>query len=203
MTDDKFRPVSLIWIILAVIMLVIFIDTAWASGNDIDTTATSDASGVLNNSVRDSSTAYGVGGSDADINNCRYTAGGLTIQWTHKDKLCWGMELIRAGYVDTGVLVVCKTWIGDLYSDLVACQAAMVQKYEPVVVEEAVDDDEEDYHEEFEQAQQAYQENLGELEGRVVRLESRRPAQQVTREVIQQPFLSDEKRAKLKAVLDQ
>ena len=192
MTDDKYRPVSLIWLIVIAVLIVFFINTSWATYPDVE----------QNNTEK--STAWGIGGSDADINDCRFTEGGLTIQWTRKDKFCQAMELIRLGYVDTGVLAICtKTWIGELYNDLAACQAAMVQKYAPVVVEETVDDDDEDYHEEIEQAQQAYANNLAELESRVASVESRRQTAQVTREIIQQPFLSDEKRAKLQAVLDE
>ncbi len=64
----------------------------------------------------------------------------------------------------------------------------MVQKYAPVVVEEVeIDGDDEDYHEEIEQAQQAYAEKVVELESRVAAVETASkatPKLQVIRETI-------------------
>ena len=51
--------------------------------------------------------------------------------------------------------------------------------------------------------QQAYEEDLAELEGRMARVEAKKQAPRVTRQIVQQPFLSDEKKAKLQAVLDE
>ena len=160
-------------------------------------------SSALSNSVS-GDRAYAIGGSDADINNCRFTEGGLTIQWTRKDKFCQALKLIELGYVDTGVLAICtKTWIGKLYSDLAACQGALVAKYAPVVVAEPVSladsDEDDDYHEDQMMLFEDLQAKVRNLEQDYEKQMQAPP--QVIRRTVQQPYLSAEKKAKLREVV--
>ena len=197
----KSNPIFIAYLLIIVAVFIFLVTPVRASG-DCKGQSCNSGGGVSveagsNVTTKDSSRAFGVGGADYDIGQCRYHVGLLTAAWTHINEFCQGMELIRAGLVDAGVLHICKqTKIGKNYSDLQACRASLIVKQEPVVVVEEPESDEED-----EAIHQAYAENLAELESRVARVESRR--QTTTREVIQQPFLSDEKRAKLQAVLDE
>ena len=78
--------------------------------------------------------SYGVGGSDYDIGQCMYHAGGLTIAIGFRNKFCEGMDMIRSGMVAAGVLHICKqTKIGRNYDNLKDCKdgLAIVYIYPP------------------------------------------------------------------------
>jgi len=192
MTDDKYKPIPLVALVFVAIIIVFFINTAWGGGTDIEQETEVSVSG-------DSSKAFGVGGADYDIGQCRYHVGLLTAAWANINEFCQGMELIRAGMVHAGALHIClQSKVGRNYDNLESCMGDF--DVTPVIdtsVQDEADDEENEYAEQLEQQQQIHAEDLAELESRVARVESRRPAT-VKREIIQQPFLSDEKRNALR-----
>ena len=200
---EKNNPISLLFFLLAVLAVVAFMSPTWA-GDNHNSDSTVDASSIVSNSVSDSSRSFGIGGSDYDIGrgSCVYHVGGLTFAFSVIDEFCQGMDLIRAGMVEAGRLHICtQSKVGNNYATVQECKddlfVMVVSVDKPVAMPEP-DDDDEDYREEIQQTQQVYQENLAELESRVVRMESRRQAKP---QVIQQPFLSDAKKAALREVV--
>lgn len=76
--------------------------------------------------VVNSGRSIGIGGADYDIGrgSCKFHVGGLTFAIARTDEFCEGMEMIRAGMVDAGILHLCKqSKVGKNYVDLEDCQA--------------------------------------------------------------------------------
>lgn len=190
------RNPALVILILASLTFVALISVAWG-----DDGHGHDHGGDSAVNVKDSSRAIGVGGADYDIGrgSCKFHVGGLTVAIARTDEFCEGMEMIRAGLVEAGILHLCKqSKVGENYSTLEDCQSGLEVTTNLILTETELvveDKDDEDHHE--------VETYLAELESRMAAVESRRQTTRVTREIIQQPFLSDEKRAKLQAVLDE
>jgi len=76
------------------------------------------------------SRSIGIGGSDYDIGQCMYHSGGLTFAIGFRNKFCEGMDMIRSGMVDAGVLHICKqTKIGRNYKTLKDCKDGLAIVY--------------------------------------------------------------------------
>jgi len=199
----RMPSLSTLFFLLATAIVIFLMSPAWADDDHYNlrgSTSLSQSSALSNSGDK----SFAIGGSDADIAGCRFTEGGLTIQWTRKDKFCQALKLIELGYVDTGVLAICtKTWIGKLYSDLAACQGALVAKYAPVVVAEPVSladsDEDDDYHEDQMMLFEDLQAKVRNLEQDYEKQMQAPP--QVIRRTVQQPYLSAEKKAKLREVV--
>ncbi len=199
MSDSKNNPVSLVFFLLVVFFLMLLVVPALADdghGHNDDTDVALDS--VVNNAIKGGSThTFSLSGSDADINQCRYTVGAVTVQWTRNNPWCEAMDLVRMGFIDAGVQHFCKnTSVRDNYVTEPKCIDGMVQMVaaepEPIVIEPDDDEDDDARYDAFASEMRA-------------EFDALKDAQQprVTRQVIQQPFLSDEKRAKLQAILDE
>ncbi len=201
MTNSKHNPISLIFIFLAAFFIVLLVAPVWADnphhnddGGDTDVSLDS----VVNNVIRGGSThTFSLSGSDADINQCRYTVGAVTAQWTRNNPWCEAMDLIRMGFVDAGVLKFCTmTSVGESYPNLRACQAGMIRtvkaKPEPVVIEPD-DDEDDDRYEQLAQQLAAVQVEQQQVQQQM----QQRPT--VRREII--PYLSEDKKAKLREAI--
>ncbi len=196
MSDSKNNPVSLILFLLVVFFLMLLVVPALASGPDVEQEVTTGDVSV----VGDKSSAFAVGGADYDIGrgSCKFHWGGLTFAISNNDEFCQGMELIRAGFLDAGILHICKqTDVGRNYKTLADCQTGMAQvepttNQLPIETELVIDEDDED--------DDRY-EKLAEQLAVVQEQQQIQARPQVTRQVIQQPYLSDEKKAKLREAI--
>jgi len=194
--------IPLIFFLLGVAIILFLAAPVWSTdyGHDSDSTVTT--SSVLNNSVRDSSRSFGLGAGDVDINDCYRSWSVILYQDSKVNKLCLADRQIAQGLYEAGARTRCsvRSVVKD-YDNFDHCVRlnTVVIYVAPAPAPEAnfeEEEAEEEWREEQMQMQQDYDERIAVLEQR-----SSRP--RVTREVIQQPFLSDEKRAKLQAVLDE
>ena len=95
-----------------------------------DTILTGGDNTASNTASISGSRSIGIGGSDYDIGQCMYHSGGLTFAIGFRNKFCEGMDMIRSGMVDAGVLHICKqTKIGRNYDSLEDCKAGLVISY--------------------------------------------------------------------------
>lgn len=110
-------------IVLASISLV---NVAYAQGDHKCQGNSCNNNGTPASVVVKSGRSIGVGGADYDIGrgSCKFHVGGFTVAIARTDKFCEGMEMIRAGMVDAGILHLCKqSKVGKNYTDLKDCQA--------------------------------------------------------------------------------
>jgi len=132
------RRTSLIFILLIAAMLIMLFAPVYADshkcqgghncneGGDVIV----DLVGGDNTAVISGGRSYGVAGSDYDIGQCMYHAGGLTIAIGFRNKFCEGMDMIRSGMVAAGVLHICKqTKIGRNYDTLKDCKNGLAIVY--------------------------------------------------------------------------
>ena len=190
----KTDPFTLIFFFLAVATLVFFMAPAQAGKEHHN--ADVDVSSVVSSSDR----AFGIGGGDIDINDGYRSYSYLfgLVQETRSNPLEVARQLMAEGNYEAAAYLRCQPWgIYRAYGGKNECIAMLSKVPAVIVVPDVVDDFDED-EDEYREMQQAYEENLAEFEGRVARLESRK---QVTRQVIQQPYLSDEKKAALREVV--
>lgn len=110
-------------------------------------TQSNDMNNQTAGSIKGSNT-IAVAGGDHDIGQCRYHVGGLTVAWTRNNEFCEGMELIKAGFIEAGVIHICKqTDVGKNYLSEFACINGMTRVVTPPsvgdVMEDIPDEDEE------------------------------------------------------------
>ncbi len=190
--DRKNDPVSLIFFLLgvAIVLILAFPGIVHATGTDIEQKVETTVKG---------SNSIGVGGADYDLasGTCRVHHGGFTVAIATFDEYCQGMGLIDRGMVDAGIRHICEqSPVGENYSTYQACDDELHKVLAPTVNVTPPDEPDKD-DEDYRQQQQTY---LAELESRMARVES---ARQTPRQIIQQPYLSDEKKAKLRAEIEQ
>ncbi len=199
------RKISLISFLLGMAILIFMAAPVWASGdckghscNEPGTDITVNPSSVLNNSVRDSSSSYGFGAGDVDINDCYRSYSVILYQDTKVNKLCLADQQIAQGLYEAGARTRCsiRSVVKD-YDDFKHCvQLNTVVAYKPPPPPPPTVDKDED------EDDGRIQELEAQVAGLVNDYEQQMQAPpQVTRQTIHQPFLSDEKRAKLAAVL--
>lgn len=127
--------------VLCVIVFDVHADPEVLQSNDMNNSANSGSLEVITKS-------YGLSGSDMDIGQCMYHAGALTVAIGFRNKFCEGMDMIRVGLIDAGVLHICKqTKIGKNYDSLEDCQDGLSVVYVdlPPDEPETVDRDDEQY----------------------------------------------------------
>lgn len=175
MSRGQYQPVSLVWLVIVAVMVVFFVyqianaQHKCQGGHNCNDGETASA-------VVSSGRSIGVGGADYDIGrgSCKFHVGGLTVAIAQTDEFCEGMEMIRAGLVEAGILHLClQSEVGKNYKTLEDCQSSLeivtTTNLIPIETELVVKDDEDEYR----QAQQTY---LGELESRMDKLDSQRQA---------------------------
>lgn len=161
--------------------------------------------------------SYGVAGSDYDIGQCMYHAGGLTIAIGFRNKFCEGMDMIRSGMVDAGVLHICKqTKIGRNYDSLKDCKDGLVISYGEMTTNDTgmtendkpvteSDDEDEDRYEALYARMEAYEERTvkAESEAKTARIQAQRAstAAKTVQTIQQAPDDAAERRAKARAAL--
>lgn len=126
-------------------------------------------------SINDGSRAISIGGSDYDIGrgSCKFHVGGFTVTIAQTDEFCEGMEMIRSGMVDAGVLHLCKqSNIGKNYASLQDCKDGVAVMAAGTGTTNG-DDDAADDEDEYRERQQA---RMAEFESRVASVESERKA---------------------------
>ncbi len=147
MTEPKRN--SAWWLLfLAVILSAVFFGKAYSQhecqgghncndGGEIDNILT----GGDNTASISGGRSYGVGGADYDIGQCMYHVGGLTVAVGLRNKFCEGMDMIRSGMVDAGILHICKqTKIGRNYDNLKDCQDGLAIVYIDLPKKDTQDD---------------------------------------------------------------
>jgi len=131
---------NLWWLLAAAVVMVVVVfnisnaDEGHGHHHDdsgdvtIDTVLTGGDNTASN--VISGSRSIGIGGSDYDIGQCMYHSGGLTFAIGFRNKFCEGMDMIRSGMVDAGVLHICKqTKIGRNYKTLKDCKDGLAIVY--------------------------------------------------------------------------
>ncbi len=150
------------------------------------------------------SRSYGVSGSDMDIGQCVYHVGGLTVAVGLRNKFCEGMEMIRSGMVDAGVLHICKqTKIGRNYDNLKDCQDGLVflptTNEIPITTNISSSDEEDDrvdvLYALFSDLEAQRNEDKAEAEK-----VAQRPVPRPQTIIQQQEFINESKRARLEAM---
>ena len=197
--EKPFSYVTLFFFLCAVGIVVFLTAPAWATGTEVEQEVEVVGGQYSGGNTR----AYSVGGGDMDIDDCLATHSILFGLWqgTHINKLCEADRLNRDGKYQAAAEMKCSIRsIRRIYGEncIKAVKISAPPPIElPVIVEEDNwEEEEEAWHEEQEQMQVDY-------DARIARLEQKANQPRVTREIVQQPFLSDEKRAKLQAVLDE
>jgi hypothetical protein len=196
MRNNEPDRISLIWLLLAALFAVaVVFDVAYGSGTDIDQETSVVVAG-------DSSRAFGLSGGDMDINDCLATHSVLFGFWqgTHVNKLCEAERLNREGRYQSAAEMKCSVrGIRRVYGD--DCIDSVILTAPSEVVEVHLED-EEDWREEQAQMQIDYDARIEQLEQTI-----NKPAPKprvIERTVVEKkPFLSDEKRAKLQAILEE
>jgi len=199
----------IIVVILVLCFVAMIVNPVWADddrgdvtqSNDMNNQTAGDVTGGNMSTGSNRALALSNGLGDVDIRDCL----GST-QWStplfSKQKLtpnwgCLAEFYLSAGKYELAAIAMCNTEIRNEFTSEDECRSAhdFAPVYEAAVIVE------EDYEWRDEQiAMQAdYDQRIDHLE----QLVQRQPTRQVTREVVQQPFLSDEKRAKLQALLDE
>ncbi len=169
MTEPK--RISLFWLLFgALIAVTIVFDIAYADeghGHNHDSTDTVDASSVVNNSISDTSRAFGFGFGDVAITQCYRSYQILIWQDSKINPICLADSLDAKGLHHTAAMIRCdiKAIRKHFDSDKSCIQATTMQMIHPVVIEEPVNDDE------YREQQQTY---MVELESRMDRMESAR-----------------------------
>jgi len=212
-------PVKLVFFLLAVAVVILMFSATWADGdckghscNDTTPNISIDNASPVSNSVSHSSRAIGVSGGDVDIAQSYRSYSILFGLWqdTKVNPLELARQLVAEGYYQEAAELRCAPHtVSKALGGKDKCIAKFSQPPQqvvfevPVIIEELDADEveyEEEWHEEQMQMQQDYDERLEMLESRLNRPA---PRPQVIEKTVQQPFLSDEKRAKLQAVLDE
>jgi len=202
------KNMKLIFFCLGVAIIIILAAPVWAtdecrghSCNDPTTVVNADSN--VSTAVRHSSRSFGLSGGDVDISQC-YRSYTYFVVWqdTKVNKLCVAIQQAAEGNFEAAARSRCsvRAIVND-YDSFAQCVALnTVKLVPPVVIEEPNYEEEEEAEAEYRQEQMQMQQDYDE---RIAQLEQRVSRPRVTREIIQQPFLSDEKRAKLQAVLDE
>ena len=185
-------------IFLLTCLVMLFPFTAYASGTDIEQEVEVIGGQYAGGSTR----AYSVGGGDMDINDCLATHSVLFGLWqgTHINKLCEADRLNRDGQYQAAAEMKCSVRsIRRIYGknciERLKLEAYVPVENEPAVIVEP-DGDDEDWHREQIMIQEEYDARIAALEQR---LEQRATN---TRTVVREKeWMTDEKRAKLEAVL--
>lgn len=152
LSEPKRTPLIFILLIAAMLMMLaapaaVLGDDGHGHHHDDNGKVIVDLIGGDNTASVAGSRSYGISGSDMDIGQCIYHAGALTVAIGFRNKFCEGMEMIRSGMVDAGVLHICKqTKIGRNYDTLKDCKKGLAIAYieQPTKPEQTSDDDEED-----------------------------------------------------------
>lgn len=115
----------------------------------------------------------------------------LVLNWP-----CMAEFYLRNEKYDLAAMAICNTEVVDEFASESECEAAHdfgpVAVPAPAMIIESDDEDEERWREEQQELVIDLQEKIAELE--------KRPAQQVSRQVVQQPYLTDQQRQALREV---
>ena len=199
--DKENYPVSLIWFLVAILFFVAWINTAfgddrtWQS-NDMN----AQTAGDVDTSSKSFGFAHALG--DVDINQCMgSTQWGSIIVSKQKlvlNKWCAAEVYDAKGLFDMGARMRCLIpEIAELFTTELECLAANTAYLVQEVVVEDNFEEEEEWHDEQMAMQASYDQRIDRLE----QLATRAPAKtQIIREEAK-PWMTDEKRAKLEAVL--
>ena len=191
----KSDRINLILFLLGVGLLLCLVAPVWATEVNQSNDMNNQTTGNVTNKG-----SFALGAGDVDIAQCYRSWSVILYQDSKPNLLCVADSLDAKGLYVAAARTRCSVKAyAKVFESVDECiELSTVEPYvEPVAMPEPEDDDE-DYHEE---QQQAYAQDMAELESRLGAVESRRQTTKVTREVI--PFLSEEKRAKLKAILDE
>ena len=206
MTEPK--RMNIIWVVLAALVAVIIVfDVAYGSGdditqsNDMNNQTTGDVTGGNMSTGSNRALALSNGLGDVDIRDCLGSTQWATPLFS-KQKLtpnwgCLAEFYLSAGKYELAAIAMCNTEIRNEFTSEDECR--MAHDFAPVYEAAVIVEEDYEWREEQTAMQADYDQRIDHLE----QLAQRKPTRQVTREVVQQPFLSDEKRAKLQALLDE
>ena len=144
---------------------------------------------------------------DVDINQCRYSFQVVVIfQGTKENHWCEAESLFRLGFLEASVDMFCKkTSVKDLYPILAECREIM----KPILASKSDtsttpnEDKLEEVHEKYEHQIMAQQQELDSVKKQLDTVQSKvnkKPTS--THTVVKQEFLDDDKRAKLRQLLE-
>ena len=199
---DWQKHIPLFFFLLGVAALVFLAAPTWASGGDCNGNDNCDdviidAGSSVNTDISDSSRVTALSLGDVDIAQC-YRSYQVVVLWqgTQINKWCMADSLDARGLHEAAGVMRCslKAYAKN-FPDEQTCvdfSTIVVQKAVPVDTSPAID----------EQRYYQLEAQMAEMQMQLDREPAPAPATTTTR-VIQQPFLSDEKRAKLQAILDE
>jgi hypothetical protein len=203
------------FVIVAALIVIFLISPAWSdeghghnhggSDVDIDTDVGVSAAGGSGGSVRDSSSALGLGAGDVDLAQC-YRSYNYLIVWqdSKPNPLCLAQQLMAEGNYEAAARLRCQPWsVSRAFGGKDECITALSVPPPATPPMEAITDDHIDDEEEFHEEQQML---YADMQAKLANLEAElnKPAPVIQRTVVeQQPYLSDEKRAKLQALLEE
>lgn len=206
--DKQNYPVSLIWLLVGIFIAVAWLNTAWASDR---ITQSNDMNNQTGGDINHESKALGLGRSsfDVDINQCMGSTawdtvlGGkqkLVLNW-----VCLAEFYIKTGQPELAAVALCNTEMLDEFANEAECESAhdfLVEVAAAVAADPMASDhldEEEEWHEEQMQMQQDYDDRLAMLEERASRPA---PRPKVIEQTVQQPYLSDAKKAALAELIE-
>ena len=190
-------------IVVALVVVLLVLEVAYGSGDDRSGTDVDVANSIAVGGSDTVALSSSLG--DVDIGDC-LASSQISIlivfqrQVVKENPWCQAMYLDAIGSYDAAAKVRCSTkTMQKIYPDPLACEAAVLivpPAPPPVVEDEGI---EEQWRAEQMQMQQDYEARIVKLEAR-----ARRPVQtRVVQEVVQQPLLNADKKARLQAILDE
>ena len=192
------------FIVMIVAALIFVMAPLWAGDCDghscrgdvsVDTSVPVDS----NVSVNHTSKSFGFGAGDVDIAQCYRSYSVIVWQDSRINPVCLADSLDAKGLHTVAAMVRCDIRaIRKHFGSDDECIDANTMRPAPVAaMPESKDEDDEDIHEELLAEVKKYEVGYADLKEKVLMLESRKPPQ-ATRQVVQQPALSAEQRAKLR-----
>jgi len=213
------KRTSLIFILLIAAMVMMLVVPAFADGGDdieIENTLTGGDVSTSSETIIDGNNSYAAAQSlgDVDINDClASTQWGIPVlfakQKVQENPWCQSIYLDAIGAYDAAAKVRCTTdTLKTIYADPAECEKAVMFHVKPPPKPKTTDRDDEDYKA-LRADLETFKTEIAQAkeDTRKARVEAKRAttvAQEAYRpQIVQTPFLTDEKRAKLQAILDE
>lgn len=187
------------------LLILFFPLVAFASGTDIEQEVELVTGDIAINGGTSRALGLGRSSFDVDINQCMGSTawdtiiGGkqkLVLNW-----VCLAEFYLKTGQPELAAVAICNTEMLKEFDDEAACEAAhdfFVDVSESLAMEVSHREEEEDYHQQQQQMQSDYDDRIDYLEQQI----EQRPTN--TRTIIEvDPWMTDDKRSKLEAVLAQ
>jgi len=196
----RMPSLSTLFFLAAVAIVIFLMSPVWAD-DDHYSNYRDGVTSSIDNSVSDTSRAFGIGAGDVDINECYRSWSVVLFQDSKVNKLCLARQQVAEGNFEAAAISRCsiRSVVKD-YNDKAHCiRLNTAHLLAPPPAESRVDDDEDDYREDQMMLFEDLQAKVRNLEQDYEKQMQAPP--QVIRRTVQQPYLSAEKKAKLREVV--